>query len=111
MLLQSGLSLKKQHEMNFKLVPHVTFKIINENEEYWESPYFYTHAQGYKICFDVEFEDDDPKKHLSLYCYIASGIYDDSLAWPFQGEVNRLSANSQPDLGFWPSFKESWLGW
>ena len=42
MLLQSGLSLKKQHEMNFKLVPHVTFKIINENEEYWESPYFYT---------------------------------------------------------------------
>ena len=87
-----------------KLVPPVTFRLTNyermkEKREIWRSPYFYTHAQGYKMRLRAEINctDDDAKDSVALYCFLCQGIYDDSLSWPFWGEVTLQILNQSRD--------------
>ena len=87
-----------------KLVPPLTFRITNyklmkEEKEIWTSPHFYTHAQGYKMNINIEINatDVDAKNAISLYCFLCPGIHDDSLSWPFRGEMALQILNQSRD--------------
>ena len=57
-------------------------KKINDN---WFSPPYFTHLQhGYKMCFEVDFDND---KSLRIDSYMMKGGYDSFLQWPFKGKV------------------------
>ena len=55
----------------------------------WYSPWFYTHPRGYKMCLRVDANGYGVRKnsHISVYLYMMRGEYDDSLRWPFQGDI------------------------
>ena len=102
----SDVRKQLQSALETKSVPPVTFTITNykhkkESNHYWQSSYFYTNVQGYKMSLEVDInsDDSDAKNHLSLYCRIASGVNDDSLAWPFPGEITVQILNQSRDLG------------
>ena len=86
----SEVSEKFQLSLETKLVPPVTFRMTNykhrkESDKWWMSPYFYTHAQGYKMKLEVEVNssEDDSKNHLSLYFCLAPGVNDDFFGMAF----------------------------
>ena len=57
----------------------------------WYSPPFYTHPRGYKMCLNVDANSNayglGKDSHVSVYIYMMKGEYDDSLKWPFQGDI------------------------
>ena len=55
---------------------------------YW-SPPFYTSARGYKMCLNMCPAGNGTGKgtHVSLFCYLMKGDYDDKLNWPFTADV------------------------
>ena len=55
----------------------------------WFCPPFYTHPHGYKMCLEVcpNGYDEGVNTHVSVYLYTMRGEYDESLKWPFQGDV------------------------
>ena len=55
----------------------------------WYSPWFYTHPRGYKICLRVDANGYGVRKnsHISVYLYMMRGEYDESLHWPFRGDI------------------------
>ena len=55
----------------------------------WDSPPFYTHPQGYKMCLNLEPNGCGTGKgtHISLYAALMKGEHDDSLQWPFEGNI------------------------
>ena len=110
------LSLKKEladvrkqlkEALESKLVLPVTFKMPNYRHlkgesKSWKSPCFYTHPGGYKMRFSIEVNpqgDDDARDHLSLYCRLISSYNDDSLPWPFAGEITIQILNQCEDSG------------
>ena len=102
----SDLRKQLHSALETKLVSPVTFRLANykqmkEKKECWRSPYFYTHAQGYKLMLEgkANSSDDDANNHFSLYCYLGVGVNDDSLAWPFRGEITIQILNQSWDSG------------
>ena len=84
-----------------KLMPPLTFRITNyklmkEKKKIWTSPHFYTQAQGYQMNIKAEINATD-ENAISLYCYLCPGIHDDSLSWPFRGEVVLQILNQSRD--------------
>ena len=87
--------LKLHSNKNSKsLSPPVTFTMTNvlqyvRDDDYWFSPPFYSHPQGYKMCFSVVPNGWGIAKgiFLSSYVYMMRGEFDDNLKWPFRGEV------------------------
>ena len=65
----------------------------------WYSPGFHTPPGGYKmrLCVCSNGDDDGKGKHVSCYIYLMSGEYDDTLEWPFQGEVTIELLNQLED--------------
>ena len=55
----------------------------------WYSPWFYTHPRGYKMCLRVDANGYGVRKnsHVSVYLYMMRGEYDESLHWPFRGDI------------------------
>ena len=55
----------------------------------WYSPPFYTHPHGYKMCLRVDANGNGNGKggHVSVFVYMMRGEYDDSLKWPFLGDI------------------------
>ena len=55
----------------------------------WYSPLFYTHPRGYKMCLRVDANGSGNGKnsHVSVFLYMMRGEYDESLQWPFQGDI------------------------
>ena len=55
----------------------------------WDSPPFYTHPQGYKMCLNLEPNGCGEGKgtHISLYAALMKGEHDGSLQWPFEGDI------------------------
>ena len=74
---------------------------MKEKRETWDSPYFYTHTQGYKMGLkaDINSSEADASNNFSLYCYLVLGIHDDSLSWPFRGEMTIQILNQSRDSG------------
>ena len=58
------------------------------NNKYY-SPPFYSHPNGYKLCLDVNANGHGKGKgtHISIFARLMKGDYDNSLQWPFEGEI------------------------
>ena len=65
----------------------------------WYSPGFHTSPGGYKMRLWVypNGNDDGQGTHVSCYICLMSGKYDDTLEWPFQGEVTIELLNQLED--------------
>ena len=66
------------------LVTMEKFRYNKEHKIHWFSP-LYSHTLGYKMCFEVDFNND--KTSLCIYSYIKPGPSDDHLQWPFEGKI------------------------
>ena len=58
-------------------------------KELWNSPVFYSHRRGYKMCLQVYPNGlkEGLGTHVSVYISFVSGAFDDYLAWPFTGYI------------------------
>ena len=65
------------------------FEQHKKDNDQWFSPPFYSHIRGYKFCISVFANGSAIGKgtHIAVYLHMMSGEYDDSLKWPFHGEV------------------------
>ena len=65
------------------------FRQLRRNDDTWDSPPFYTHDQGYKMCLEVEpnGSGDGYGTHLSVFVCLMKGEFDSMLNWPFRGVV------------------------
>ena len=75
------------------------FKHAKENKIFWYSPGFYTTHGSYKMCLRVNAngEGDGKGTHVSCYVCLMAGEYDDTLEWPFKGEVTVELLNQLED--------------
>ena len=69
------------------------------DSNYWYSPPFYTHPQGYKMCLRVNANGNGKGKdtHISVFAYLMQGEFDDHLKWPFQGHITVAMLNQLED--------------
>ena len=102
--------LEQQQDYTVTKIKMVEFEALKESDTTWYSPYFYSHLGGYKLCllvdansddvedsYDDEDSDDDEDTHASCYVKLNPGEYDDTLEWPFQGEVTVELLNQLED--------------
>ena len=80
------------------------FKHKKDNRLRWLSRPYYTHINGYKMCFEVDFYNNS-ETSLRIDSYIMPGPYDDNLQWPFNGKVivqllNQLNDHHHYDYVF-----------
>ena len=69
------------------------------DHDFWYSPPFYTHPQGYKMGLKVVANGvgDSEGTHVSVFAYLMRGESDDHLKWPFQGHVTVAMLNQLED--------------
>ena len=99
------ISLKKSLEQKNSLITtKEVFKLSQfteqkEGNEYWCSPGFYSSPGGYKMSLSVypNGNSDGKGTHVSCFIYLMAGEYDDTLEWPFQGEVTIELLNQLED--------------
>ena len=77
------------------------FEQNKNSKSSWYSPPFYTHLHGYKMCLrvDANGSGDGENSHVSVYLYMMQGEYDESLKWPFRGDVTVRLLNQVGDGG------------
>lgn len=65
----------------------------------WNSPRFYSHSGGYKLCLSVDANGNKESKgsHVSIYVRLMKGFADPQLIWPFRGEVTIEVLNQLED--------------
>ena len=63
------------------------FKQYKESKTVWFSEPFYTHPYGYKMCLSVDPNVSGQVSAFSLWFQLMRGEFDDSLSWPFQGQI------------------------
>ena len=65
----------------------------------WRSRSFYTHAGGYKMCIEVfpKGKNEGKDSHISIYIYMMKGEHDDTLKWPFRGDITIQLLNQLED--------------
>ena len=82
------LEMVRQHSSTFSCKLS-RFKQMKEKNEEWYSPGFYSSKGGFKMCLNVYPNGLDSAKgtHLSCFIRLMPGEYDDTLEWPFRGEV------------------------
>ena len=66
------------------------FQKLRVKETPWYSPPVYTHHQGYKIGLVVFANGwgDGKGKYLSVFVHFIGGEFDNTLKWPFRGEIS-----------------------
>ena len=71
-------------------------KCLNKS---WYSPPLYTHPRGYKMCLNVDANGIGPgeNSHVSVSVHMMRGEYDDSLKWPFLGDITIQLLNQIED--------------
>ena len=96
--VQQVHSLQLHHPINKVIKVDQYFK-KKEKDEIWYSPGFYTSPGGYKmrLRFDSNVESEGKGTYVSCYICFMSGEYDDTLEWPFQGEVTIELLNQLKD--------------
>ena len=85
---------------NLPLVFRISdFSDLQDDDEDWHSPSFYTHQGGYRMCLRVYTNGctDVRGTHISCYVYLMKGEYDDTLEWPFRGTVHVQILNQLQD--------------
>ena len=67
--------------------------------DYWYSPPFYTHPQGYKMCLRVDANGfgGGEGTHVSVFASLMRGEFDYHIKWPFQGHVTVAILNQLED--------------
>ena len=103
-LAAQGQTLHGLSSMKSGTLP-VTFTIskvkerAGRNEEV-ESPPFYTHPHGYRLCAHILLngKDDASRGYISVYFYLMTGKFDDDLSWPFQGKIKFELVNQLRDM-------------
>ena len=91
--LRDILMIKNDPDRQF-LTPPVTFTLDNfhqrkDNNEFWLSPYFYSHKYGYRMQLKV-FPNgigEEEGTHISMFVLLVPGEFDDLLMWPFCGII------------------------
>ena len=91
--LRDILMIKNDPDTQF-FTPPVTFTLHHfherkDNNEFWLSPYFYSHKYGYKMQLKVfpNGTGEGAGTHISMFVLIVPGEFDDLLAWPFCGII------------------------
>ena len=91
--LRHALVTKSDPDSQF-LTPPVTFTLDNfhkrkNNNEFWLSPYFYSHKYGYRMQLKVfpNGTGEGAGTHISMFVLIVPGEFDDLLMWPFCGII------------------------
>ena len=94
-LKQEICKLKAQ---TFK-IPVIKMPNYSRKKKNWTSPDFYVSTDSYKMALKVTTSKWLFKEYI--YCYLAllPGEYDDTLEWPFQGEVTVELLNQLEDRG------------
>uniref|UniRef100_A0A1X7T9C7 MATH domain-containing protein n=2 Tax=Amphimedon queenslandica TaxID=400682 RepID=A0A1X7T9C7_AMPQE len=90
------LELKTINSKVFRLTEFLQKKTQNK---FWNSSDFYTSPRGYRMRLRVECSGfGDGKGHyISCYIYLVPGEYDDTLEWPFYGDVTLELLNQLED--------------
>ena len=58
---------------------------LNDVSEKWYSAPFHTHFHGYRMQISIQFGKE--YSGYSVYAHLLRGDYDDTLEWPFRGEL------------------------
>ena len=77
------------------------FEEHKKADDKWYSPPFYSHIGGYEMCLRVyaSGHGDAKATHVSVYCQLNRGEYDDQLKWPFRGTITIQLLNQSRDEG------------
>ena len=72
---------------------------LKKNALKWFSSPFYSHAQGYKMCIEVDVSGSSVGEgtHVSVLVHLMRGEYDEQLKWPFRGLVKIKLLNERGD--------------
>ena len=72
---------------------------LKKNALRWFSPPFYSHALGYKMCFEVDVAGSSVGEgtHVSVLAHLMRGEFDEQLKWPFHGLVKIKLLNEVGD--------------
>ena len=91
--------LQQQQDHTVTNIKMVEFEALKESDTTWYSPDFYTHLGGYKLFLEVDANgcNDSKCTHVSYFINLMPGEYDDTLEWPFQGEVTVELLNQLED--------------
>ena len=91
--------LQQQQDHTVTNTKMAGFEGLKESDTTWKSPDFYSHFDGYKLCLIayVNGSSDGEGTHVSCYVKLMPGEYDDTLEWPFQGEVTVELLNQLED--------------
>ena len=78
---------------------------LKTNDVSWYSPYFYSHRGGYKLRLVVFANgcSSGEGTHLGCFINLMPRKYDDTLEWPFQGEVTVQLLNQLEDRNHYKS--------
>ena len=104
-LLRDALMIKNDPDRQF-FTPPVTFTLDNfqerkNNNEFWLSPYFYSHRCGYRMQLKVfpNGTGEGAGTHISMFVLIVPGELDDLLTWPFCGIITVHLINQRKNSG------------
>ena len=65
------------------------FALYKKRNYHWCSPPFYTGPGGYKLCLRVDANGwrSGTISHVSVYAHLMRGEFDNTLTWPFKGDI------------------------
>ena len=103
-LTRLALDVKKPLAPVFVPPPDIVmtdFEKHRKEDKSWFSPLFYSHIGGYKmsLCVVANGTGSGEATHVSVFCYILRGEYDDQLKWPFRGDITIQLLNQSRDEG------------
>ena len=77
------------------------FQKLRAQRKDWNSPPFYTHPNGYKMCLNIEPNgcESGTGTHVSVFVCLMKGENDGSLTWPCKSEVTIELLNQLHDDG------------
>ena len=97
--------LEQQQDHTVTKIKTVGYEALKDSNRTWYSPGFYTHLGGYKLRIVIYANGSTSGKgtHVSCFINLVPGEYDDTLEWPFQGEVtvellNQLEDNNHYEI-------------
>lgn len=70
-----------------------------QEKKQWQSPVFYSHLEGYRLCLLINPEErgKDNELYVSVFVCVLQGEYDDRLKWPVLAEVTVQLRNQLTD--------------
>ena len=97
--LQNSVEKIREHRKCPVVIKFSDYSKHKRDEDKWYSSGFYTSAGGYKLrlCLYANGNGDSKGTHVSCYVNLMPGEYDDTLEWPFQGDVTVELLNQLED--------------